>query len=70
MDKDIKKYLDELMEEMSKEAKEVRKDYENNPSPTEFSGSIHRVLEDSPMLKTRKERLITFKSNKNVDKKK
>ena len=59
-----------LMDEMTKEAKLVRKDYEQNPSPSEMSGSIHRLHENSPILATGKERLISFKSNKNVDKKK
>ena len=70
MDKDIKQYLDALMKGMIEEAKLVREDYEKNPSPPELSGSITHVHENSPILKTKKERLISFKSKKNVDKKK
>ena len=65
-----KSTLQELMMEMSEEAKLVRKDYKKNPSPIEMSGSIHRVHENSPILATKEERLITFKSQKNVVKKK
>tara|TARA_R110000824_G_scaffold50641_2_gene141223 strand:+ start:1428 stop:1640 length:213 start_codon:yes stop_codon:yes gene_type:complete len=68
MDRDIKKYLDTLMKEMSKEAKEVRKDYIENPS--QMSGSYHHIDESSPYLIDKKDRLITFKSQKNVVKKK
>ena len=47
----------------------VRSDYLKNPSPPEMSGSIHQVHENSPILKTKKERLMTFTSPKKVDKK-
>tara|TARA_Y100000593_G_scaffold82687_1_gene155507 strand:+ start:844 stop:1089 length:246 start_codon:yes stop_codon:yes gene_type:complete len=67
---EFKKKLKEMMEEMTKEAKNVRGDYKKNPSPSEMSGSVHHVHQNSPILKTGKERLISFKSNKNVDKKK
>ena len=67
--KQIKK-LETLMNEMTEEAKKVREDYEKNPSPDEMSGSFHHVHENSPVLATKKERLITFDSKKNVDKKK
>tara|TARA_Y100000593_G_scaffold86115_1_gene164263 strand:- start:606 stop:851 length:246 start_codon:yes stop_codon:yes gene_type:complete len=69
-DKDMKKQLEKLMKEMTKEAKNVRGDYKKNPSPPEMSGSVHHVHENSPMLATKKDRLITFESKKNVDKKK
>ena len=66
----FQKRMQLLMDEMTKEAKLVRKDYEKNPSAPEMSGSVHHVHENSPILADRKERLITFKSKKNVDKKK
>ena len=66
----FKKKLKEMMEEMTEEAKKVRNDYEKNPSPPEMSGSFHHIHENSPILKTKKERLITFNSPKNVVKKK
>ena len=62
--------LEKLMKEMTSEAKKVRGDYEKNPPPPEMSGSVHYVHQDSPILMGKKERLITFKSQKNVDKKK
>ena len=62
-DKQLQKYLDGLLKGMVEEAKMVRKDYEKNPSPAEMSGSIHHIHENSPMLKERHERLITFKSS-------
>mgnify|MGYP004359520355 CR=1 FL=1 len=68
--KEFKKKLKEMMEEMTKEAKKVRGDYEKNPSPSEMSGSIHQVHQNSPVLASKKERLIEFNSEKNVDKKK
>ena len=64
------KELEKLMKEMIEEAKLVRKDYQKNPSPPEMSGSVHAVHENSPLLAEKKERLITFESKKNVDKKK
>ena len=54
MDKELKK----LMEEMTEEAKKVRKDYEKNPS--EISGSRIHIHENSPFLATKEERLIKF----------
>ena len=70
MNKEQKNELKQLMDEMIKEAKLVRKDYGKNPSPLEMSGSVHHVHENSPILANKKERLITFESQKNVDKKK
>ena len=63
-EKDIKKYLDALMKGMIEEAKLVRKDYEKNPSPSEMSGSIHRLHTNSPILADKEERLIKFTSPK------
>ena len=48
--------LDKLIEEITKEAKSVVEDYAKNPS--EMSGSIHQVHENSPYVATRKERLF------------
>tara|TARA_Y100001963_G_scaffold126867_1_gene179762 strand:- start:969 stop:1214 length:246 start_codon:yes stop_codon:yes gene_type:complete len=53
-----KEELQKLADEMAEEAKKVREDYKNNPS--ELSGSVTQVHEDSPLLKERHERLITF----------
>jgi len=68
--KEQSKKLENLMKEMTEEAIKVRKDYEKNPPSTEMSGSFHHVHENSPILASKKERLITFDSKKNVDKKK
>ena len=48
--------LQSLAVEIEQLAKEVVKDYEENPS--EMSGSITQVHENSPYLATREERLI------------
>ena len=50
------KVLQSLIVEIEQLAKDVVKDYENEPS--EMSGSITQVHESSPFLATRKERLI------------
>ena len=49
------------MEELIKEAQLVIEDYKKNPS--ELSGSITQVHEDSPLLATREERLLKIKKN-------
>mgnify|MGYP003142364922 CR=1 FL=1 len=54
--KEQKKELDELTQDMVQEAKKVRLDYEKNPS--NMSGSVHFVHENSPFLKEKQERLI------------
>ena len=59
MDKELKK----LMEEMTEEAKKMRKDYIENPS--EMSGSRIHIHENSPFLATKEERLIKF-DGKNI----
>ena len=43
-----KKELERLAKEMSEEAKKVREDYKKNPS--EMSGSVVQIHEDSPFL--------------------
>ena len=53
---ELQKALDEIM----REAKNVVKDYTNNPS--EISGSIIQIHEDSPYLSEKKDRLITIKN--------
>ena len=50
------KVLKTLVTEIEELAKIVVKDYEKNPS--EMSGSITQVHENSPYLATREERLI------------
>ena len=66
-DKD-KLELQKLIDEINEEAKKVVEDYAKNPS--EMSGSYHHIHENSPILATKKERLITTEPKKNVDKKK
>ena len=56
------KELQELADELTRSAKFVVKDYIDNPS--DMSGSITQVHEDSPLLATREERLITFNDKK------
>ena len=55
--------LEKLLKEITDEAKFVVEDYKNNPS--EMSGSIIQIHEDSPYLATREERLIHLDSKKN-----
>ena len=50
------KVLQSLIVEIEQLAKDVVKDYENEPS--EMSGSITQVHESSPFLATREERLL------------
>jgi len=61
VNKKQKKELKKLMEELIKEAQLVIEDYKKNPS--ELSGSITQVHEDSPLLATREERLLKIKKN-------
>tara|TARA_Y100000034_G_C6757851_1_gene337322 strand:+ start:513 stop:734 length:222 start_codon:yes stop_codon:yes gene_type:complete len=61
MDEITKEQQDELKRlanEMAEEAKKVREDYKSNPS--EMSGSVTQVHENSPYLKEKHERLITL----------
>ena len=51
-----KEELQKLIDEVSKEAKEVVDDYNKNPS--EMSGSVTVVSDKSPYLLTREERLV------------
>ncbi len=52
--KELKKLISEIMDE----AKNVVDDYKKNPS--EMSGSVTQVHENSPYIATREERLISF----------
>ena len=61
LSKKQKKDLEKLIEEMTEEAKLVIDDYKENPS--ELSGSIIQVHEDSPYLATKEERLLNNKKN-------
>tara|TARA_Y100000996_G_C22449729_1_gene613305 strand:+ start:800 stop:1039 length:240 start_codon:yes stop_codon:yes gene_type:complete len=54
--KEQQKELDKLTQDMIEEAKKVKLDYEKNPS--DMSGSVHHVHENSPFLKEKHERLI------------
>ena len=58
MNKKQKKELEKLISEVTNEAKNVVKDYEDNPS--EMSGSVTQVHQNSPYLATREERLFSF----------
>ena len=51
MDKNIKKELEEIMKEITEEAKSVVKDYADNPS--EISGSTISIHDTSPYLEER-----------------
>jgi hypothetical protein len=50
--------LEALAGDITKEARNVIKDYTDNPS--KMSGSITQVHENSPYLKEREERLVTI----------
>ena len=54
--------LQALTNEIIDEAKDVVEDYSKNPS--DISGSIVQVHEDSPYLLEKEERLITFDGKK------
>tara|TARA_R110000824_G_scaffold60492_3_gene161649 strand:+ start:1948 stop:2175 length:228 start_codon:yes stop_codon:yes gene_type:complete len=58
MNKEQKEELKKLISEITDEAKNVVKDYKNNPS--EMSGSVVQVHENSPYIATREERLFSF----------
>ena len=58
MNEKQKKELEKLISEITNEAKNVVKDYKKNPS--EMSGSITQVHENSPLIATREERLFSF----------
>ena len=60
--KEQQKELDKLTEDMVQEAKKVRLDYEKNPS--DMSGSVHFVHENSPFLKEKHERLVKIDGKK------
>jgi hypothetical protein len=56
------KELQKLTDDIMYEAKEVVKDYSENPS--DMSGSTIQVHENSPYLAEKEERLITFDGKK------
>tara|TARA_B100000287_G_scaffold359119_1_gene351051 strand:- start:227 stop:466 length:240 start_codon:yes stop_codon:yes gene_type:complete len=56
--KEQQEELRKLIEEINQEAKNVIEDYTKNPS--ELSGSMTQVHENSPYLATREERLKTL----------
>ena len=56
------KELQRLTDDIMDEAKEVVKDYSENPS--DMSGSTIQIHENSPYLATKEERLITFDGKK------
>jgi|TARA_R100000234_G_C4979957_1_gene170303 hypothetical protein len=58
MNKKREKELKKLISEITREAKNVVDDYTKNPS--EMSGSITQVHENSPLIATREERLFSF----------
>ena len=56
-----KKQLEKLMEAIIRDAQLVVEDYEKNPS--DLSGSIIQIHEDSPLLISKEERLLMDKKN-------
>ena len=58
MNKKQKKELKKLISEVTEEAKNVVDDYKKNPS--EMSGSVIEIHENSPYIATREERLFSF----------
>ena len=60
--KEQKRQLQELTDEITKEAKAVVKDYSENPS--DMDGSTVQVHENSPYLVEKEERLIKFNEKK------
>jgi len=54
--------LQNLIEEITSEAKNVVEDYKENPS--QMSGSITQVHENSPYIKSREERLMSIDGKK------
>ena len=54
------KELEQMMKEITEEAKKVVKDYDENPS--EMSGSVTQVHQNSPYLATREERIKTIEN--------
>ena len=57
-DKKMSEELLELQKQMIEEAKKIREDYIKNPS--DISGSVIHIHENSPFLATKEERLIKF----------
>ena len=56
------KELDKLIKEITEEAKHIVEDYEKSPS--DISGSVVQVHEDSPYLAEKKDRLIKINKKK------
>jgi len=57
----LNKKLQKLTDEILEEAKLVLEDYKKSPS--ELSGSVIQVHYDSPLIKTREERLLIVKKD-------
>ena len=62
MNKKQKKELEKLISEITEDAKNVVDDYTKNPS--EMSGSVTQVHQNSPLIATREERLFSFDGKK------
>ena len=54
--------LQKLIDEITSEAKNVVNDYKDNPS--ELSGSVTQVHENSPYIASREERLVSVDGKK------
>jgi|TARA_Y100000310_G_scaffold280751_1_gene300704 hypothetical protein len=59
---EFEKHLQTLTDEITNEAKLLVNDYKDNPS--EESGSVVQIHEESPYLMSRKERLIILSNDK------
>ena len=62
LNKNQQEELKKLISELTEDAKNVVKDYKDNPS--EISGSVVQVHENSPYLATREERLMSIDGKK------
>ena len=58
LSKEQQKELKKLADEMAEEARSVRKSYKSEPS--DMSGSVVQIHENSPFLKEKHERLVTL----------
>tara|TARA_Y100001963_G_scaffold132350_1_gene190737 strand:+ start:416 stop:676 length:261 start_codon:yes stop_codon:yes gene_type:complete len=66
LSKNQKKVMEDAMNDLTKAAKAVKKDYEDNPS--DMSGSVTQVHENSPYVATKEERLFDYNWNPIVPK--
>ena len=62
MNKKQKKELEKLISKITEDAKNVVNDYTKNPS--DMSGSVTQVHQNSPLIATREERLFSFDGKK------